>query len=234
VAIAGKFRATSSATSRRSAARRKLHLELQATAGGGSAAVTLRNLSSTGALLGTDEPLHVGERLRLVFPGGQLVGAKVVWAGDALFGCKFDNSIGPALLSAARLKSVIDEPDESSIPEVSPTAALPETFGGRVRRLRLARGISQIGMARLLGVSKPAVWKWERDQVRPRPDTLASLADALKVTPSELVFGTEGKAASGRGRPGSLQAIIDTAKAQVAETFGLPGDAVTVTITIRD
>lgn len=218
---------------RRSAARRKLLLDLEGhTASGDAASVTVLNLSTTGVLLRTREPIRVGERLRLVFPGDEVAGAKVVWAGEGLFGCRFDKPVGQATVSAARLKSEIDVADDA-VPDIALPEAREETFGTRVKQLRKARGISLIGLARILGVSKPAVWKWERDEVRPRPETLTALAAALQVSPSELVFGAEGSHAS-VGRPKELGTIIAGAKAEIARLLGIRPDSVTVTVAIRD
>ena len=55
------------------------------------------------------------------------------------------------------------------------------TGGGRIAECRAAKGISAGALARILGVSKTAVWNWERDLTIPRPATLTKLAAALGV-----------------------------------------------------
>jgi len=235
MAITGELRREPATGNRRSAARRKLWLDLDGETGSGDAAgVTVLNLSAGGVLLRTAEQLSVGERVRLAFPGNELVGGKVVWAGSGLFGCRFDKPISQALLSAARLKSELD------LPEGDPATASPgaeisgeETFGARVKRLRLARGISLIGLARLLGVSKPAVWKWERDEVRPRPETLDRLAATLGVSPSELLFGGEA-ATSAAPEQSALRAILAKAKSDVAQLLGIKAEEIALTVSVRD
>jgi transcriptional regulator with XRE-family HTH domain len=63
------------------------------------------------------------------------------------------------------------------------------TLGARLRRLRMQRRISLVGFARQLGVSKPTVWKWERDEARPRQKSLEAAASILGVSERDLVFG---------------------------------------------
>jgi len=63
-----------------------------------------------------------------------------------------------------------------------------ETFGARLRRLRTERRISQDRFARMLGVSRPTVWKWERDDVRPRQKSLEAAASLLGVSERDLIF----------------------------------------------
>jgi transcriptional regulator with XRE-family HTH domain len=236
VPIRGKLQAEEQGT-RRSATRRKLQLDLTGETATGAGDVTVLNLSSSGTLLRTAQPLRVGERVRLAFPGDAEAGAKVVWAGDGLFGCRFEKPLDQATLSAARLKSRIDAPDEAIIETPAARSSPEETFGTRLKRLRMQRGIGLMALARLLGVSKPAVWKWERDQVRPRPDTLGRLAEVLQVSPSELVFGAHaegGQAADRPPGPPALRSILERAKADVARLFGLNPSDVTVTVAIRD
>ena len=73
--------------------------------------------------------------------------------------------------------------------ETASTSSNVETFGTRLRRLRTERQISQVSFARQLGVSKPTVWKWERDEVRPRPKSLEAAASILGVTERDLCAG---------------------------------------------
>ena len=42
-----------------------------------------------------------------------------------------------------------------------------------------------------VGVSKPTLWKWEKDTVYPRQKTLRKIAHELGVSESELVYGSK-------------------------------------------
>ncbi len=62
-----------------------------------------------------------------------------------------------------------------------------ETFGARLRRLRVTRGLSQTQLAAALNISVPAVSGWEKDRARPRHGRLAALGDLLGVSVAELM-----------------------------------------------
>lgn len=60
-------------------------------------------------------------------------------------------------------------------------------IGNRIRKYREAKGISQIQLADLIGVSNSRISNWEQGLNRPDADILASLCQALEVSPSELL-----------------------------------------------
>lgn len=67
-------------------------------------------------------------------------------------------------------------------------ATEPSTgFGGRLRQKRLSAGYTMRELAALAGVSYQAVMAYERNHWAPRPAVLERLADALGVTPEELL-----------------------------------------------
>ena len=190
MAIEGTLLRAPAADNRRSAARRKLFLDLQAeTAEGASSNVTALNLSATGILLRTSQRMELGERIRISLPEGEAATAKVVWSSGDLYGCKFERRISPARASAAQLQSRFDEPGEDrSTP--APSVA-EETFGARLRRLSLQRGLGLSELASSVAVSKTTAWKWQRDQVLPRRAALDRLSKVLQVAPGELLFGAD-------------------------------------------
>jgi transcriptional regulator with XRE-family HTH domain len=71
-------------------------------------------------------------------------------------------------------------------PRKKPSAA-KETVGDRIRRLRLARGLTQIQLGRRVGVSQRVVTYYEVEGVSPAPDLLLKLAKALDVGTDELL-----------------------------------------------
>ena len=66
----------------------------------------------------------------------------------------------------------------------------------RIRELRQARGLSQARVAEDVGVSKPAVCKWETGGSVPRTELLPLLARVLDCSIDEL-FGGEQKDTQG-------------------------------------
>ena len=60
-----------------------------------------------------------------------------------------------------------------------PNAIIRQEVGERIRRRRESIGMSQSGLADVLGVRQAEVSRWETGHVGPRPDTLARIADAL-------------------------------------------------------
>ncbi len=56
----------------------------------------------------------------------------------------------------------------------------------RIIETREARGFTASDLARLTNVSPAAVWNWEKNGTKPRPDTLTSIAKALGVSPEYL------------------------------------------------
>ena len=66
-----------------------------------------------------------------------------------------------------------------------------ETVGKRIALLRKEKGITQEGLAEMLGVSGQAVSKWENDQTCPDISLLPQLAKILGVTVDELLSGKQ-------------------------------------------
>lgn len=63
------------------------------------------------------------------------------------------------------------------------------SIGQRLRRLRLARGVTQQGLAAAVGVTQVAVSRWEADAIAPEREKLARLAEQLGVPPAHLEYG---------------------------------------------
>lgn len=61
-----------------------------------------------------------------------------------------------------------------------------KTLGAAVRARREAAGLTQMKLARQIGVSQTAVSDWETNVSRPGGDRLIRLADALLIDPREL------------------------------------------------
>lgn len=89
---------------RRRSARRMLRLELEPQGSAGSR-VVIHDLSEQGMLLETDARLVDGETVDLVIPGAGSAEAAVIWNSGRYFGCRFENPLTSAAVSAALLRS---------------------------------------------------------------------------------------------------------------------------------
>lgn len=63
------------------------------------------------------------------------------------------------------------------------------SFGRRLRALRLAKGLRQAELARLVGRHQTAIGPYERDEYAPSPDIVERLARALDTSAEYLLFG---------------------------------------------
>ena len=57
----------------------------------------------------------------------------------------------------------------------------------QIRRLRTARGITQVELAHRLGVSKQSVSNWESNNIQPSIELLEKIADLFGVTTDHLL-----------------------------------------------
>jgi transcriptional regulator with XRE-family HTH domain len=87
-------------------------------------------------------------------------------------------------------------------------------IGGRLRALRLARGLSQSDLARLIGRHQTVVGPYERNEYAPPGEIVERLASALGTSPEYLLFGREPRRSMievvGRVAAAGLVAMEDT------------------------
>jgi transcriptional regulator with XRE-family HTH domain len=226
---------------RRAAPRRELHLRLTSIAGQRTAAnVTVLDLSQAGLLLQTSTRLTAGETVQINLPHAGFQAAEVVWISGAFVGCRFERPISSAAVSAAQLRS---EPSAAvrsvSRAAIESGAAVDESFGARLRRLRSQYSLSQAALARLLNVTKLSVWKWERGDVHPRAATASAIADLFAVSTDELLTGrllpmSEGAARNDEepGAPESLATLVEECRARIAAHLGTTADKVRISLTL--
>ena len=205
--------------------RRQPRLMLQMNTGVGQAGrafdAEILNLSNSGMLVRTSADLSIDDPLEVVLPRSGAVGAKVVWFADGLYGCSFLRPITDEELEAANDLASIDEGQGHRF------GVDHETLGMRIKRLRGARGFTMRGLAEQVGVSKPTLWKWEGDQVRPRHDTMQRLASHLGVSELELVYGAPGLgeavaiAEEEEMAQGSLAQIVRASRKRIAQAAGV-------------
>jgi transcriptional regulator with XRE-family HTH domain len=176
-------------------------------ADGGEALVRLHNISSSGLMLESDIQLDKGEELVIDLPQAGPTVARVVWRSASLHGCRFDEPLPSAVLSAAELQSAIAPPEEAAPSPGLATGSL----GKRLASLRQERGLTLAQVAEQLGVSKPTVWAWEHDRSQPVSSRIGALADTLGVAEAELITGRDISHA---------EAAIAEARRVIAEAYG--------------
>lgn len=103
-----------------------------------------------------------------------------------------------------------------------------QSFGSVIQALRKQRGMTQLDLARTMGVTDKAVSKWERDLSLPDVSSLPRLAETLGVTVDELLqakTAAEKDPDSSREKVGALVELVLKA---VALAMGVGVTALTV------
>jgi len=99
-------------------------------------------------------------------------------------------------------------PYDAGMPGGRPPKLKRSPFGERLCAIRQKRGYSQTQLAEMIGVTQQAYAGWERSTVALRPEDIAKLAEALKVSTDEL-FGLEAKARHKGGPVGKAQQVFE-------------------------
>jgi hypothetical protein len=115
--------------------RRYLRRALKLGADAGGEPVIVHDLSLTGALIETREPMLVGAIFEVELPQAGKVEATVVWNSGEFYGCQFELPISPAALSAARLQS-LPRPHADADAAPDPVTELRE-LNAEIERLSL-------------------------------------------------------------------------------------------------
>lgn len=100
-----------------------------------------------------------------------------------------------------------NDPYSWCMPQGRPTDTERPKLGERIARARQQAGLTQIQLAKKLGVTQRIVTYWEREAAGLRADQLASLAEVLGVS-SEYFLGREQKA-RGKGPTGKAHQIFE-------------------------
>ena len=222
MAIKAHLEQAAAGDGQRAATRRALRLEASGLAPDGEEAnVTIHNISAAGLLIETALDLAAGEQLALDLPEAGIVTAAVVWRSERLYGCAFEQTLGPAALAAVQLQGFAPGADAPAQPAAAATINPSEGLGARLNRLRREAGLTLADVAAALSVSKPTVWAWEKGKARPLPERLDAIAGALGVSPELLAPGP---------LTGELDTVIAECRQRIAEASGAAPQAVRIMI----
>jgi len=113
------------------------------------------------------------------------------------------------------------------------------SFGGRVRALRQAKGLSQAELSRQIGRHQTAIGPYERDEYMPARSVVERLAEALDTSPEYLYFGRSPQQTAiplaGRvGAAGEVRLAEAGADAAATAEGGAEARAPAATVTIRE
>ena len=78
----------------------------------------------------------------------------------------------------------------------------------RIRILRQARGLSQVELARILGVTKQSVSNWENDNIQPSIEMLKKIAQTFVVSADYLLGLDDSEYIDVRGLPQDVVAHL--------------------------
>lgn len=73
------------------------------------------------------------------------------------------------------------------------TSTQPDTstIGGRIKALRMKRGMSQTALGQLVAIDKSVVCRWESGAKLPSQNMITQIADIFKVSPVYICYGND-------------------------------------------
>lgn len=109
---------------------------------------------------------------------------------------------------------------------------MTQTFGNRLKDLRVGRGLTRSQLAKAVGVSFTAAINWEEKDREPRIDSLTSLAEVLGVSVRFLMTGKEGPHPEPTpvGRKRTVNELLRQAQKDFAAAMDLPPHRVKVIV----
>lgn len=102
------------------------------------------------------------------------------------------------------------------------------SLGARIAELRTLAGYTVQELADEIGVSRVALWKWERESVVPRPERLDALSRALGVSTDYLIAGAHNSQNEAISQAELLHELIIEAKRAIAMAAGIRPERVTI------
>ncbi|WP_030539233.1 helix-turn-helix domain-containing protein [Sphingobium sp. DC-2] len=188
--------------------------------------VVIHDLSTAGMLIETEARLDIGQVVTVSLPEADNRAARVVWRDGALFGCRFEEPLPQAAVSATKLRSAV----------AAPPVEKEEALADRLLRLRRASGLSRAALSERTGFSKPSIWAWETGKTVPRRSNLLVLADIFGLTEQQLsrgegtVMATAAPRQEPEQRSNTLHDAIDQARSRIAAIAGVEPSMVHISI----
>lgn len=107
--------------------------------------------------------------------------------------------------------------------------------GFAIRELRRKAGLSVPKIAAEMGVSKTAVWNWDRGKSFPKPELVPRLATLLKVDQAMLVRPPDGRRSAVNVADDVLtvREILADTRARLARKLGLPQGQIKLSMTVE-
>jgi len=226
---------------RRSETRRHLLYATTARSGEGeSQPVLVRDISSSGLLLETEEGQLLDNSFMVNLPEAGNIEAHVIWQGEKLAGCRLEEELSQATIDAVRASGAAAHADESANDAPIPRTAA-RTLAARLKQLRIERDLTRAELAERSGISTPSIWAWETGRTVPRIGSLETLAKGLGVHVSELQigaaipnvdFGSPMPIESGSENSQRLADVVAAARSQIASLAGVSSDKVRISIAL--
>jgi hypothetical protein len=165
----------------RGASRRTLHLGVSGKFGTEGSA-TVQNLSASGLLIETATPLEEGEKIVVDLPHTGERSATVIWSDAPMHGCRFDEPLSSAALSAVRGSSAFAASGGyrwAILPANSASASRPSGRGNMASRARSNGGFPDWPK---YSVSPPAASNRQRPVPRKPSSVAGSRSRRLMVS----------------------------------------------------
>lgn len=183
------------------------------------------DLSENGCLIEAERRIELGETLQIEFYENPELRykAKIIWGGDALYGCQFFQPIPETIVEEARLWTVprlIGEAIDGASADQLPIA---------IRAARSSAGLSAAELARRAGVSRPTLWSWETGKSRPTKENLANLKQALQMEMGDGAARAEDDEPVGKVQP-SLNQVVERHRQSMADELGVAPGSIKISI----
>ena len=217
----------------------RMHLRFEAPGsvdGSQGTVVVIHNLSATGMLIETASDLAIGQRITVALPEAPDCAATIVWRSEMLAGCRFDQPLSRAMLSAAQLRNSLptDFDPAAATGDAAENTGSALFLSDRLHRLRRERGLSRAALSARTGLSRPSIWAWETGKTIPRKSSIVALAQAFGISAREIVTGglepVVNESPEIRGTAEQIQSLIDDSKQRIAALAGVEAASVKIII----
>jgi transcriptional regulator with XRE-family HTH domain len=178
------------------------------------------DISTSGLLVQSNEPLQVGEQIQLELARGGTRQIEVVWTNGSYYGCRFLKPISSAAVSAAQLMSA----PQLATPADRHDGHMASDFGNRLTELRTAKNSTIDAIAEQLGVSRQAMWYWETGRRTPRPEHVKKIAQLFGVPAAQLLPAQPRKVEPGH------HTAMGLLKREIARLHGVSEEKITVIV----